>query len=256
MTDLTHAEDEPNQNSIQYPNGNFVWDPSEKTQNEGLSFPQRLISVATGGFAILAGLALIPVRKHKMAWALISTGFGMTLRGVTGRCFILKSLGLQCNTHLSQSSEYFKGRYYSFESEVTVNQSPDAVFQFLSNVRNLSSVIPGVRSIINLGEKKSHWTLKDGKQLTVSLNSQSAKRLLSWQGLKKGLPQAVGSLRIEEDSNSGEKLGLASQSIIHINLAYKLPMLPIKHWVYQILKKGPEYLALKSLQRLKFQLEA
>lgn len=151
----------------------------------GVNVPtaERIASVAAG-----AALAVIGWRRKGIAGVLLAAAGGaLVVRGATGRCGIYRMRAVR------------KG--ISVRRAITVQASPQEVYELWRDLRNLPRFMQHVRSIEIEDGGISHWTVDIGGQTfewRAEITEDTPARRLRWKSLPGGDLDHQGTLDLYE----------------------------------------------------------
>ncbi|MGE5186181.1 MAG: SRPBCC family protein [Acidobacteriota bacterium] len=151
----------------------------------GVNVPgyERIASVAAGGV-----LAVIGARRKGVGGALLAVlGGGLVLRGVTGRCGLYRMRAVRKGIEVRRA--------------VTVQASPQEVYELWRDLRNLPRFMAHVRSVELEADGTSRWVIEEGgRQLSwrAELTEETPGRRLRWQSLPGGDLDHQGILDLHE----------------------------------------------------------
>ena len=181
---------------------------------------ERAMSVAGG-----AALALLGLRRSRLALGLGAIGAALVWRGVTGHCAVYEWLGVDraANT---------RGQLgLKLEREAVVREQPEAVYAFWRDFSNLPLVMPNLDSVKVLGPTLSHWRLKTPPGMTVEWDAEVINEkpgeLIAWQSTPTSTVQHAGSVRFEPTSDGGTR--------VEVSLQYSPPAGEMGHVVAELL---------------------
>src|SRR5437763_3440934 len=105
----------------------------EKTTN--VSSPERWFSVVAGSALAAYGLT----RRSIAGLAVAGLGGALAWRGATGHCMVYESLGISTNGDVDDDRQVSVpyGHGVRVEKSVTVNRSPEELYNFWRNFENL-----------------------------------------------------------------------------------------------------------------------
>lgn len=156
--------------------------PGSKSVN--VSVPERWASGLGGGFLLAYGAS------HR-SWnraVLMTAGGGLLYRGVTGRCGLYRALGLDTATKAKSGITSVRhGEGVKLEYAVTINRSPEELYQFWRNLENLPTFMKQLESVRVLNDGRSHWVVKApvGKSVEweAEIHNELENNLIAWRSL-------------------------------------------------------------------------
>jgi len=119
----------------------------EKRVNVG--HKQRQASMLGGAALALSGLQSLGKKRFLPGLAMMVAGGMFIYRGKTGHCDVLQALGVD-----SAGSEE-KG--VQVEKYLTINRTPQEIYEFWRNLENLPRFMRHVESVQITGDRSSHW---------------------------------------------------------------------------------------------------
>ena len=160
---------------------------------------ERYGSIASGLGLIFAGLA----RRGLGGVILGGLGAALIQRGVTGHCAMYESMG---------ASTRKKGRHgvpdnvgIKVERSITINRSPQDIFTFVRDARNLPRFMKHLDRVDAIDSKRSHWVAKgmDGRALEwdVRIINEHPNELLAWESEPGARVPNAGSIRLKQAPN-------------------------------------------------------
>ncbi|MFO0753163.1 MAG: SRPBCC family protein [Thermodesulfovibrionales bacterium] len=143
-----------------------------KTVNVGRA--ERWISLIGGGILALRGMR----RKSLPGKALALAGGYLMYRGKTGHCNLYEAMGI------STAAEREHGVH--IEKGITVNRSPEEVYQYWRTLENLPHFMDHLESVTVDG-KRSHWVAKTPLGGTLEWDAETTREveneLIAWRSL-------------------------------------------------------------------------
>jgi uncharacterized membrane protein len=162
---------------------------------------ERWASAIGGGIAIASGLAL--AQKRGQLWsgiALAVAGGTLVYRGVGGRCELYAALGID-------TSEDEERRGIRVEKTITINRSPEDLYQFWHKLENLPKFMAHLESVRNLGLGRSHWIAKapvGTVEWDAEIINDRENELIAWQSLEGATVPNAGSVWFTPIGNATE----------------------------------------------------
>lgn len=159
----------------------------EKTKQVNIGKTERWISMVGGSLLALYGLT----RRSKSGKALALAGGYLAYRGKTGHSGVYQALGI--NTAERQ------GHGVEVEKAITVNRSPEEVYNFWRDLENLPRFMENVESVKYLGDGRSHWVVKTPIGTTVQWDSVVTREIenevISWHSVEGAEIENEGEVR-------------------------------------------------------------
>ena len=157
-----------------------------------VSDTERWLSLLGGGVLGIFGLT----RGTLPGFGLAALGGALIYRGLTGRCPVYGSLGLDTADH-GQAASIPAGQGVKVTRAVTINRSPEDLFRFWRNFENLPRFMTGLVSVKTMG-KRSHWVARGplGKQVEwdAEIITEEPNRLIAWRSLEGSEVATAGSV--------------------------------------------------------------
>lgn len=159
-----------------------------------LSDRERLYSVLGG-----SALALLGLRRRSLGGLVLAgIGLGFIWRGSSGHCGVYERLGIDTAEGQAEPHDYFE-RGIHVEESVTINKSPDELFQFWRNFENLPRFMNNLKSVQVTDEKRSRWVAVGPGDKSVEWDSEiineEPNHLIAWRTLSDADVQHTGSVR-------------------------------------------------------------
>ncbi len=182
---------------------------------------ERLLSMVAGTALIGAGL----LRRGKLGTALFAGGGVMIWRGVTGRCFVYKALGMSTAVECEDNEDYqsFPTRGLTIDQSITVHRPVEEVFRFWRDLSNLPRFLSQVQSIQVKDEKHSRWSVRTwfggSMQWNAEIFKEKHNRLIAWKSEEKARIPNMGTVHFSPLKNGHE----SSSTEVRITFAYQPP---------------------------------
>jgi uncharacterized membrane protein len=154
---------------------------------------ERVLSLLAGG-----ALALYGLRRSFGYLALVAGGGALIYRGFTGYCAAYKALGVN-------TSSPHTGPGVVLEAAVTVHKPAADVYRFWRHLENHPRFVQHLQSVVNLGERRSHWVVQAPMQTPIAWDAEIVEErenaLLSWRSLPGAAVDHRGTVRFRELPN-------------------------------------------------------
>jgi uncharacterized membrane protein len=162
---------------------------------------ERVASVVSGGMAAAYGLR----RRDLTGVALAAAGVVLLHRGVTGRSFVFRALGV--TTRGRRGLVQQRGGNAVVDAEkarriehvVTINADPEELYRYWRDFRNLPRVMRHLSSVTEQSATRSHWVAKALAGTTVEWDaeiiSDNPGELISWKSVDKATVPNSGSVQ-------------------------------------------------------------
>jgi len=205
---------------------------------------ERILSAAAGGVVAILGLRAASLPGLLAAVA----GGALVHRGVTGHCHGYQLLGVDTsNDEAASPTDYYeKGIHVSVT--LTIDRSPEELYQFWRRFENLSTFMKHVESVKEIDEKRSHWVVKAPAGRTVEWDAEiindEPNALIAWRSLAGAQVDNAGSVRfVKSPVDRGTE--------VRVVLDYIPPAGTIGKWVAQLFGEEPTQQIRADLHRFK-----
>jgi uncharacterized membrane protein len=170
---------------------------SAATKNVGTT--ERIISVLGGGTLAAVGLA----RGGFGGLAMALLGGGLLQRGATGNCMTYSALGINTARHADgRPVRIGAGRGVKISQSITVLKSPDELYRFWRDFRNLPRVMRHLQSVEVTSDERSHWKASAPFGKTVEwdaeIYTQRENEVIGWRSLAGSQVDTVGSVQFRK----------------------------------------------------------
>jgi len=141
------------------------------------------------------------------------------------------------------------GRGVKVESSITVNKSPDELFQFWRRLENLPRVMSNIEAVQSIDDKRSRWVMKTLGGTEVSWESEIINEvpneLIAWRSLNDASDvNHAGSVRFEQAHGAGA-------TTVRVSLEYQPPAGKIGVGLAKLFGEEPQQLVDNDLRRFK-----
>ena len=152
-----------------------------------------------------------------------------------------------------QSAAYNIAREVHLETSIAINKSPEDLFAFWRDFKNLPLFMKNLESVTVLDESKSHWIAKGiGStrfEWDAEIYNEKDNELISWRSLEDADVVNAGSVRFE-------KAPQGRGTYVRVTVNYNPPAGKLGATLAQLLGGEPKQLIKEDLRRLKQILEA
>jgi uncharacterized membrane protein len=135
---------------------------------------------------------------------------------------------------------------------VTISRSPDELFGFWRDVRNLPRFMADVETIEPIDDKRSRWTVKAPGGQTVSWESiithEEPGRSISWQSAEGADVDNSGRVEFIDAGQRG--------TVVRAVIAYRPPAGAVGKLVAKVFQREPRIQSRRNLRRFKQLMEA
>jgi uncharacterized membrane protein len=203
----------------------------------------------------LATFSVISMTKKLNVWNVAGSliGGALVYRGLTGLVYndeMSQSYldGLANNAAVTQHLEGIK-----VEQSITVNRSPQEIYQVWRNFSNLPKIMGHLESVDETNEIESHWVAKGPVgtrfEWDAEVYMEKVGELISWRSAENAEVDNAGSVRFEPTNNGdGTK--------ITVMLKYHPPMGPVGAAFAALFGEEPTQQISSDLKRFKQAMEA
>ena len=198
---------------------------------------ERIVTLAAG--AALLGYAW----KHRSR-GLGLTSAGLIARGATGYCPAYAALGVD---HSDTRRALSGDRGVHVRESITVNASPEELYNFWRRLEQLPSVMPHLERVEQLDFKVSRWTAKAFGQMPVTWNAEIINEVpfetIGWKTMPGESIQHAGSVVFK-------RLPGSDSTDVRVHLQYSAPGGKAAAWVAALLGQDPAKLTREGLEAL------
>ncbi|HVF10812.1 MAG TPA: SRPBCC family protein [Abditibacteriaceae bacterium] len=182
---------------------------ASRDNSDGINVGQneRIASAVGGGVLALYGLT----RRSWGGMALAVLGGSLIYRGATGHCSICQVLGRntaeaeEMERHGAPQSTATGNGIASggirVEKAVTINKSPEELYQFWHNFENLPRFMNHLESVQIIDDKRSHWVAKAPAGRTVEWDAEITQdeenALIAWRSTDNADVPNSGTVRFQ-----------------------------------------------------------
>ncbi len=211
---------------------------------QNVSEPERWISVIAGSAIAAYGL------KMRSIPGLVLAGVGGALvwRGASGHCMVYESMGISTaeeDSDRNVSVPY--GRGVGIEESVTIHASPERIYTFWRNFKNLPRFMNNLESVAVLDDKRSHWIAKGPAGTKVEwgaeIINEIPNELIGWRSVEGSQIDNAGSVHFESNGNG--------HTNVRVILRYDPPAGALGAAISKMLGEDPAVQVREDLHRLK-----
>ncbi len=157
---------------------------------------ERYTSLLGGLALVLAGIA----RRGLGGLALAALGVAFIRRGVTGYCALYQKMGVSSARSARPGVPDNLG--IKVERSITINRSPEDIFGFWRDVRNLPRFMQNIERVEPQDSNHSHWVARSGKkgvsvEWDAAIINEHPNEMIAWESLPGSSVQNAGSVRFE-----------------------------------------------------------
>jgi uncharacterized membrane protein len=197
--------------------------------------------------SVLGGLPLLAfglLRRSPLGLGAAAIGGALVYRGLTGSCLLYRALGIN---RAAEADEQTGNLGVKVERAVQFDESPEQLYAFWRNVRNLPTIMPHVDAVEVLSERRSRWRVQGPTGTTFQWDAEiitdRPNELIAWRTLPGGWVDHAGSVRFEPRAGGG--------TIVRVSLQYDPPGGDVAHLVAKLLGEDPGRRIEEDLERLK-----
>lgn len=217
-------------------------------QTKNVSQPERLASVLGGGALIAYGI-------QKRSWggaALAAAGGLLAVRGATGHCPVLQSIGVSTNRRgksRGASIPYELG--IRIDDSVTIDKPREELYRFWRNLENLPRFMQHLESVKEIDNKHSHWVAKGpaghSVQWRAEIINEAENERIGWRTLEGSDVDNAGSVHFKPAPGGG--------TLVQISLQYNPPGGAVGAILAKLFGEEPSQQIHEDLRRFKALME-
>jgi len=156
----------------------------------------------------------------------------MVYRGVGGNCMLYRALGIDRAGHRTETPGNLGVKV---EREMQYDESPQTLYTFWRDLRNLPTIMPHVESVQVLSDRQSRWRVKGPMGTAVEWDAEiindKDKELIAWQTLPGARVEHAGSVSFEPRQGGGTR--------VRVSLQYHAPGGEVTHAIARFLGGDP-----------------
>jgi uncharacterized membrane protein len=208
---------------------------------------ERWASAIGGGTLALYGVT----RGSLGGIALALVGAALVQRGVTGHCNLYDAInfnsaggeGLRNSENVSVPGD----RGTKVEHSVTINRSPEELYNFWRTFENLPRFMNHLESVKRFGGNRSHWVAKAPGGRTVEWDAEvyneKEGEMIAWRTLEGSQVASAGSVHFEPAGDGATQ--------VRVNLKYDPPGGKLGALVARLFSENPQRQIEEDLDRFK-----
>jgi uncharacterized membrane protein len=207
--------------------------------------PERWLSVVAGSALAAYGL------KRRTISGLVLSGVGGALvwRGATGHCPVYETMGIStAGEHQGQQVSVPYGKGVRVEKSVTINASPEQLYEFWRNFENLPRFMDHLESVKVTGPLRSHWVAKGPAGMKAEweaeIINEVANELIGWRSVEGSRVDNAGSVQFTKASG-----GRGTE--VKVVLRYDPPAGRLGALISKLFGEDPSHQVQEDLRRLK-----
>lgn len=216
---------------------------TKRENYQNINEPERWLSAIGGGALIAYGVG----KRSVEGFAVAALGGALLERGVTGHCRMYQALGVHtANRSAGTGVPYELG--IRVDKVVTVNKSPEELYQFWRNLENLPRFMNHLQSVTVRDDRHSHWVATGpvGKRVSwdAEIISDVPNHVIGWRSLPGSDVDSGGSVRFEPAPN-----GRGTE--VRVSLQYNPPGGSVGAALAKLLGSDPKWQIGEDLRRFK-----
>jgi uncharacterized membrane protein len=156
---------------------------------------ERLLSSISGSALATYGL----LHRNWFGTTCAFVGSMLLYRGITGHSFVYQVLDRRAaRKDLHQATSVPHGQGIKIEKVVTINRSPEELYQFWRNFANLPRFMDHLKSVTVKDSTHSHWVTKApaGREIAwdAEIINEKENELIAWRSLPGSMISNAGSV--------------------------------------------------------------
>ena len=209
---------------------------------------ERWASAIGGGALALYGIT----RGSLGGIALALVGAALVQRGYLGHCNLYEAIGYNsagdASLRNSENVSVPAERGLKVEKSVTINRTPEELYQFWRNFENLPRFMNHLESVRVTGEGRSHWVAKapagSSVEWDAEIYNEKENELIAWRTLDNPDVASAGSVRFEPAAGG-------RGTVVRVVLKYDPPGGKLGAFVARLFGENPEQQIDEDLRRFK-----
>ncbi|HEX7418905.1 MAG TPA: SRPBCC family protein [Thermoanaerobaculia bacterium] len=206
---------------------------------------ERWLSVIAGSALAAYGLK----RRSIPGLVLSACGGALVWRGATGHCLTYELLGVStATTEQGDQVSVPYGRGIRVEKTVTINSTPEKVYEFWRNFENLPLFMDHLESVDVIDDKRSHWIAKGpaniDAQWEAEIINEIPNELIGWRSVNGSRIDNAGSVHF-----GATRAGRSTK--VRVLLRYDPPAGKIGAAFAKMFGEDPAVQVAEDLKRLK-----
>ncbi|MFN2492037.1 MAG: SRPBCC family protein [Pyrinomonadaceae bacterium] len=226
--------------------------PANNLENSGSNTSINIGGLERIACAVAGGaLAFYGLRRRSIGGLALSVaGAALLHRGSTGHCNAYDALGI--NTSSQTENEVPVARDVHVEKSITINKSPEELYNFWREFENLPRFMNNLESVTSLGFNRWHWVAKGpaGSKIEwdAEIYNEKPNEMIAWRSLEGSDVTNAGSVHFEPAT--GER-----GTQVKVVLNYNAPAGKISALFAKLFGQEPGQMIEEDLRRLKQVLE-
>jgi len=152
----------------------------------------------------------------------------------------------------SQLTRSSSGQTHHISQTVTIQRSPEELYNFWRRFENLPRVMPDLSSVRQTGDGRSHWVAKGPGGKRIELDSEIIREepnvYIAWRSLPNSAIAHHGSVRFLPATGG-------RGTVVHVKISYRIPGGAFGSMLLGLIGQAPEQKVQLDLYRLKQILE-
>jgi len=157
------------------------------------------------------------------------------------------ALDVYCSREASRS-DAARRRGPRVEKSITINRSPEELYQFWHNFESLPTFMNHLESVRVIGDRRSHWVAKGPAGTSVEWDAEiitdKPNELIAWRSLEGSDVDNAGSVRFERAAGG-------RGTVLRVKLSYNPPAGRLGATIAKLFGESPEKQVLVDLHRFK-----
>lgn len=165
-----------------------------KNRKVNVGHTERNASLMGGAALALTGIKAMAGRRYLPGLAMMVAGGMFLYRGKTGYCGLYEALGVDTSGPAPGG--------VLIETFVTINRTPQQVYEFWRNLENLPSFMRHLESVEVTGENTSHWKARGPAGMAVEWDAEMVAdypgQLILWRSIGEAALPNEGTVEFRE----------------------------------------------------------
>jgi len=165
-----------------------------KNRKVNIGHSERNASLVGGAALALTGIRALAGRRYLPGLAMMVAGGMFLYRGKTGFCGFYEAFGVDTSAPAPGG--------VLLETFVTINRTPQQVYEFWRNLENLPSFMRHLESVQMTGENTSHWKARGPAGVAVEWDAEMVAdypgQLILWRSIGEAALPNEGTVEFRE----------------------------------------------------------
>lgn len=210
---------------------------------------ERWVSTAGGAGFVLYGLKT----RGLLGLTLGAIGAAMLYRGTTGHCSAYSAMGMSTAENDRSQASLEGSNSIKVEESIFVAADQVTLYKYWRNLSNLPKVMSHLESVVESGNKRSHWVAKAPLGMTAEWDAEiineTENELIAWRSLEGSEIPNAGSVRFTKETTG-------AGTTIKVSLMYHPPAGKIGGYVARLFGEDPGVQIAEDLKKFKELAEA